>query len=219
MSAIIQFISILSEPVTITHAGCAIIIKKTRLKKGKRMKRGLIGICVGIIALSFAVPAMAKSAKVPKSMCLKVSGSNPDKIFTLTVSKGGSVKIAANETLKFYTLQGVFDWIGALYIPLTGTGYVKGSTLHFTLHGTYFRDGDPDISIVSAEGFLNLTTLTGSINHAMTNASLGTGGIRFHDELEPVNCSSVTIPHPDDLDTAFSGTFLSDPDESMHGLQ
>jgi len=57
------------------------------------------------------------------------------------------------------------------------------------------------------------------MHHAMTFASLGTGGARFHDELEPVKCSSVTIPQEEDPDAAFPGACLSDPDESMPGLQ
>lgn len=76
----------------------------------------------------------------------------------------------------------------------------------------------PDVFIVSAEGFLNHTTLTGSIHHAMTSATTG-GGVRFHNQLEPLDCSGVTIPHEENPDAAFPGYCLSDPDELAPGLQ
>ena len=172
------------------------------------MKKILFAFLVAVFSFSLAGASMAAGIKVPKSMCLRVEGPLPQPVITIATSKGGSVKIAANETVAFSSFQGVLlDPNSAAPIPIQGSGYVKGSVFHFTFTGTY-RFNDIRTWTIAGEGLWDLASGTGGVD--VTNLS-GTGdAYESKWPLYQVACGTLAISS--DTEADFPINEFADPE-------
>jgi len=148
------------------------------------MKKILLTVIVLVYICSLAVPAMAATVKVPKSMCLNIQ--NTMWYLTLATKPGGSVKMQ-DGTMKFYDIQGSFFY-GNIFLPVAGSGYVKNDMFHFTIQAGVY-DG-VHVWNFSAEGGWNLTTATGGMYAVFLRP--GNAYEEFW-TLQQISCSDVTI--------------------------
>ncbi len=88
------------------------------------MKKMLVAMIVVVFVFA-AVPAMATTAKVPKSICMAVDATIIS--FTMTTSKGGTAVVSGGEKITTYDIQGSMNMLYRLdnNFPLHGSGICK----------------------------------------------------------------------------------------------
>jgi hypothetical protein len=98
------------------------------------MRRWLIILMVAVFAFCLTGAALAAGPKVPKVLCYSLNAG--DEMALLTIKKAASAKTAGG-TITYYSISGThFNHQGGggslVSFPVVGSGYVLGTTFHFT---------------------------------------------------------------------------------------
>jgi hypothetical protein len=153
-----------------------------------------------VVAFVFAaVPAMATTAKVPKSICLSLNGLPI--AFTLATSKGGKVEVTG-ETANFYDMHGSCV-INTYFFPIHGSGYVKGNNLDFTITGTFLGPGN--VFTFSFQALWDLGTNTGSAAYLLISTSSATANLAA---LVPFDCTMLSIAYDESTESTAAKTLF-----------
>ena len=144
-------------------------------------------LLAAMIAVAFvftAVPAMATSAKVPKTLCLTFSFYSDYQ--QLSLKKIGTITDSGSKVTT-YSITGTA--YNGYYGPVTGSGYVipGTNTLHASFNGTF---GGYSPLGASYELFLNLASGVGTWHFAYYGSSTNTNS----DTAYANNCSSFDVP-------------------------
>jgi hypothetical protein len=159
-------------------------------------------LLAALIVMAFvfaAVPAMATTAKVPKSICLTFDGMPI--AFTLATSKGGKVAVAG-ETANFYDMHGSCV-LQTFFFPIHGSGYVKGNTLDFTITGTFLGPGN--VYTFSFQALWDLGTNTGSAAYLLISTSSATANLAA---LVPFDCTLFSITYDESTESTVPKTLF-----------
>ena len=122
------------------------------------MKKLFISILVGLFIFAAAAPAMAKSTKPPKNLCIETNpGGNQ---IILGIKKGATLEGEANK-VAMYAVQGILSDI----FPTSGSGYMKDDEFFFELTGYFLVDvtifGVWDVLANTGSMVLNTTSSDG----------------------------------------------------------
>jgi hypothetical protein len=157
------------------------------------MKKTLIGLTALALVLLGAAGAVAKKPAPPKNLCLQLASPLDYVKFSLALKMAGTINTLSGP-VKFYTISGEHFWTegGTTYsVPVTGTGHVNGTKLHFTLTGSA-KIGSIMWTFDSAVQDYDLVTHTGTLyRRFITDATPGLTGIF---SLQDADCTASVIP-------------------------
>jgi hypothetical protein len=158
------------------------------------MKRLAIGLAVFGLAVVLAGGVWAKGVSVPKTACMHLNSWNEDFVFKFKAT--GSENLGGTN-VKVYTISGSEIWVDpdpmkSYIVPITGTGYLLGTVLHFNWTGTGYFSGIGSW-IYNASATWDL--VTGDTDVFLYD--LLSNGVYYqstHDTLSPKDCAEINLP-------------------------
>jgi hypothetical protein len=109
--------------------------------------------------------------KVPKSLCLGISGSGVGLL--LTLKRTGRVATADGKRT-FYLIAGEVSYPAVSQsVPVSGSGHLAGDVLHFSLTGSDLRVSDSHFSANHHQASWDLVLGTGQISNLFLSESSG----------------------------------------------
>jgi hypothetical protein len=139
-------------------------------------------------SLLLALPVGA--AKVPRSLCLSMASTVP---MAVTLKRTGTLRTADGKRT-FFTIAGQVGFPAVIQtMPLSGSGYLSGDVLRFSLSGADLRELDSHFSAVHYQGAWDVAQRTGVISVLFLSDNAGAAQ-SFEDlslELAETSCDGV----------------------------